>query len=202
MNDFINMSCPACGGQLQVKKDMQKYFCMHCGTELLLKQDSAGVFNTIQARDLQASAKLKEMQFSKGAIDLLKSEIKEHEEQIKSIRATFLDFSANINDAANFISPRYLDDYEKEKKLPFHLWIERINHKKDWNTYIEKNIPGYNTAEELIEFSQFLQRPKYKKYKDIIPILGILEPLPDIARELKEKKIQLKNLLDQAINNQ
>lgn len=44
MNDFIAMSCPSCGGQLQVRKDMQKYFCMYCGSELVLRQDSEGVF--------------------------------------------------------------------------------------------------------------------------------------------------------------
>lgn len=49
-----------------------------------------GFFSTMQARDLQASAKLKEIQFSVTAMELLKSQVEEVEGKIKAIRTTLL----------------------------------------------------------------------------------------------------------------
>jgi len=44
----------------------------------------------MQARDLQASTKLKEIQFSVTAMELLKSQVEEVEGKIKAIRTTLL----------------------------------------------------------------------------------------------------------------
>lgn len=44
----------------------------------------------MQARDLQASVKLKEIQFSVTAMELLKSQVEEVEGKIKAIRTTLL----------------------------------------------------------------------------------------------------------------
>jgi predicted RNA-binding Zn-ribbon protein involved in translation (DUF1610 family) len=198
MNDFISMTCPSCGGQLQVRKDLQKYFCMYCGSELVLKQDSDGVFSTIQARDLQASAKLKEIQFSMAAMELLKSQVAEIEKEIRKIRRTFLEYYPTIYSEA--LNKKYFSDYEKEKNLPVQLSRLCVSYWDDWMNYIEKDIPGYSSAEELIEFAQFVQRPAYKRNKYVTTILTILEPLPSLAGQLKQKKQQLSAMLEQAIN--
>ncbi len=198
MNDFIAMTCPSCGGQLQVKKDLQKYFCMYCGSELVLKQDSEGVFSTMQTRDLQASAKLKEIQFSVTAMELLKSQVADVEGQIKAIRTSFLEYFETVhNGALNF---RYVSDYEKEQRLPVSLRKAYENNFKDWNTYIQRNISGYTSAEELMAFSQFIQQPRYKRDKYLTTVISILEPLPPLAEQLKQKKTQLNRMLEQAIN--
>ena len=195
MSDFVNMSCPACGGQLQVQKDMQKYFCIHCGTELLLKQDDAGVFSTIQARNLQASAKLKEMQFSIAAMDLLKSQIAELEGQFTIIRNNFLTNIVSIR------GERCFKDYEKEYHISPGIsqfctlnWDNWFN--PDWN------IMGYTSIDDFLVLARFLQRPAYQKKKYLVPILSSFEPLLAIAEELKAKKAQLKQMSDQTINNQ
>jgi DNA-directed RNA polymerase subunit RPC12/RpoP len=198
MSDFISMTCPSCGGHIQIENNLQKFFCNHCGTELLLKQDAEGILTPIKARDLQASAKLKEIQFSMTAMELLKSQIAELENQIKNIRATFLEYYPKVYSGA--WNSRYFIDYEKEKKLPIKLKLEYVPNCQNWNTYIEKNIPGYTTAEELIEFSQFMQRPQYRKDKYVTTMLAILEPLPPLAEQLKQKKAQLNRMLEQAID--
>ncbi len=51
-----------------------------------------------------------------------------------------------------------------------------------------------------MEFSQFLQRPQYKKDKYVTTLLAILEPLPPLAEQLKQKKAQLNRMLEQAID--
>lgn len=205
MNEFINMTCPSCGGQLQAQKNMQKIFCMHCGTELLLKQDNEGVLITIKARDLQASAKLKEMQLSASVLEMLKTQIYELEVQVKQIRNYLLIFCnpGSYN--------KYYSKFEKEQNLAVHLqdYFNRVIYDKnynkgpDWEIYlIDHTFPGFTSEEELLKFLQFLEQPEYKNKKDAKQMISILEPLPAIAEDLKVKKAQLKNMLEQAINNQ
>ena len=33
MTDFITLTCPNCGGKLEITKDLQQFACAHCGTE-------------------------------------------------------------------------------------------------------------------------------------------------------------------------
>jgi len=33
MNDFITLTCPSCGGKLEITEDIQQFACAHCGTE-------------------------------------------------------------------------------------------------------------------------------------------------------------------------
>ena len=197
MVDFIQMNCPSCGGQLQAQRDMQKMFCMHCGTELMLKQDDAGSLIPIKAREIQASTKLKEIHYSMATMDLLKSRIAELEEQVKQIRCIFLEYYQTIYTSA--WNRKYFRDYEKENKLPVNMENLYANYFDTWDDYIERNIPGYTTPSELIEFSHFIARPKYKQDKYIETILMILEPLPPLAEELKSKKAQLNAILEQTI---
>ena len=199
MSEFIAMTCPSCGGQLSIQSDLQKFFCNHCGTELLLKQDHDGILTPIKARDLQASAKLKEIQFSVTAMELLKSQIAEVEAEIEKIRRTFLEYFKTVYSGS--LNTKYFSDYEKEKNLPIKLSKLCVANFEEWETYVEKDIPGYSTVGELIEFAQFIQRPKYRRDKYITTIISVLEPLPPLAGKLQQKKAQLEHMLEQAINN-
>ena len=199
MSNFIEMNCPSCGGQLQAQRDMQKMFCMHCGTELMLKQDDAGSLIPIKAREIQASTKLKEIHYSMATMDLLKSRITELEAQVKQIRRTFFEFYQTIYTSA--WNKKYFRDYEKENKLPVNIENLYANNFDIWNEYIERNIPGYTTPDDLIAFSNFIVRPKYKQDKYIQTLVTILEPLAPLAEELKKKKAQLNTMLEQAIEH-
>ncbi len=208
MSDFIEMTCPSCGGQLQAQKNMQKIYCIHCGTELLLKQDNDGILITIKARDLQASAKLKEMQFSSSALELLKTQIAELESQVKSIRNSLLEF------CSPFDHNKFYKKYEKERNLPVSLnnyarGIEfqyrgrKGSEPDEWRKhFLDSEIPGYTKADDLMKLMEFLQKPEFENDKKVIRMLAILEPLTNIVDDLKLKKEQLKNLLEQAVNNQ
>lgn len=33
MNDFITLTCPSCGGKLEITEDVQQFACAHCGIE-------------------------------------------------------------------------------------------------------------------------------------------------------------------------
>jgi len=90
-----------------------------------------------------------------------------------------------------------------ESKILSRLNIENLyaNNFDIWYEYIERNIPGYTTPDELIAFSHFIVRPKYKQDKYIETLVTILKPLPQLAEELKNKKAQLNAMLEQAIEH-
>ena len=42
MPDFITLTCPTCGGKLQITPDVERFACAHCGNEHLVRR-GAGV---------------------------------------------------------------------------------------------------------------------------------------------------------------
>jgi len=42
MGDFVTLTCPTCGGKLQITPDIDRFACTHCGNEHLVKR-SEGV---------------------------------------------------------------------------------------------------------------------------------------------------------------
>jgi predicted RNA-binding Zn-ribbon protein involved in translation (DUF1610 family) len=47
MPDYITLTCPSCGGKLNITNDMQRFACSYCGKELNFhdKNVRAGIFN-------------------------------------------------------------------------------------------------------------------------------------------------------------
>lgn len=44
MNDFITLSCPSCGGDLQVTSNTQSLKCTYCGTEHIVRHDASSFY--------------------------------------------------------------------------------------------------------------------------------------------------------------
>jgi hypothetical protein len=42
MTDFVTLSCPSCGGKLEITQDIERFACAHCGREHIVKR-SGGV---------------------------------------------------------------------------------------------------------------------------------------------------------------
>ena len=38
MSEFVTLSCPSCGGKLQITSDVERFACAHCGKEHLVKR--------------------------------------------------------------------------------------------------------------------------------------------------------------------
>jgi DNA-directed RNA polymerase subunit RPC12/RpoP len=38
MPDYVNLTCPSCGGRLQVTNDLERFACGYCGHELLVRR--------------------------------------------------------------------------------------------------------------------------------------------------------------------
>lgn len=42
MSDFVTLSCPNCGGKLQITNDLERFACSYCGTEQIVRR-SGGI---------------------------------------------------------------------------------------------------------------------------------------------------------------
>ena len=42
MPDFVTLTCPSCGGRLQITNDIERFACAHCGREHIVKR-SGGI---------------------------------------------------------------------------------------------------------------------------------------------------------------
>lgn len=38
MTDYITLSCPSCGGKLEITQDIERFACAHCGQEHIVKR--------------------------------------------------------------------------------------------------------------------------------------------------------------------
>ena len=49
--DFIRLSCPSCSAKLKVTADMDRFACLHCGTEVLVKrgEGTISLFPVVEA---------------------------------------------------------------------------------------------------------------------------------------------------------
>ncbi len=43
MPDFINLTCPKCGGKLQITSDIDRFSCGYCGNELILQRSGGAI---------------------------------------------------------------------------------------------------------------------------------------------------------------
>ena len=43
MGDFVTLTCPTCGGKLQITPDIDRFACTHCGNEHIVKRSAGTV---------------------------------------------------------------------------------------------------------------------------------------------------------------
>jgi hypothetical protein len=95
MPDIINLTCPSCGGKLQITNDIDRFACGFCGNELLV-QRGGGIVTlapvVAELKNVQAGV---DKTASELAIARLTGEInnlvaqREHADNAKSIRYMF-----------------------------------------------------------------------------------------------------------------
>ena len=43
MADFVTLTCPSCGGKLEITNDVERFACAHCGQEHIVKRSGGAV---------------------------------------------------------------------------------------------------------------------------------------------------------------
>jgi DNA-directed RNA polymerase subunit RPC12/RpoP/prefoldin subunit 5 len=206
MDEFIALRCPSCGGNIQVEKNLEKIFCTHCGTQLLLKHGADGLLTPMMARDLTASAQLKETQNAMMVIDLLKKQIGELEGQVTQLRKALFEYY-NLMMKTKLINPvkKMIVQYSKVIGIPQpfddagplgkNLVRDCIP-----DALLARNTPGFNTAEDMARFFNFIVQPQNYD-KEAQKLATLLQSITKIWPELNKAKQDLKKAMDGMLNS-
>lgn len=87
MSDFITLSCPSCGGKLQITDDIDRFACAHCGSEHIVRR-SGGIVSLKPVEGLlqQTASELASKRLE-GEIRDLEGEIADLEPKIDRLSA-------------------------------------------------------------------------------------------------------------------
>lgn len=87
MVEFINLTCPTCGGKLQITDNTERFSCGYCGIEHIVKRSGGIVTIEPVVQELREVKKGVDKTASELAIVRIKEEIKKlYEEQEREIR--------------------------------------------------------------------------------------------------------------------
>lgn len=78
MPDFITLSCPSCGAQLQITNDIERFACSHCGQEHIIRRGGGvislspvvGAINDVRTGVDRTAAELSIIRLQKEIADL------------------------------------------------------------------------------------------------------------------------------------
>jgi DNA-directed RNA polymerase subunit RPC12/RpoP len=84
VDNFITLTCPTCGGKLQITDDIERFACAHCGNEHIVKR-GGGVITLAPVTESLNHIKVGvDKTASELAIKRVKEEIAEIEKNEKS----------------------------------------------------------------------------------------------------------------------
>jgi len=86
-NTFITLSCPSCGGKLQITNDMDRFACSHCGNEHIVRRSGGTVSLAPVVEGLRKVQSGVDKTASELAIVRLKHEIEELEEEYSDLES-------------------------------------------------------------------------------------------------------------------
>ncbi len=207
MEDLIALHCPACGGNIQIEASLEKIFCTHCGTQLLLKHGADGLLVPLQARDLTASARMQETEAALILMDTLKAQVQESESQVQAVKVSFwkqvMHGGAKKSAVGHLYSEteatRRVNQYTRQVAGVPVIVFSRVQLSNDDLLAPEKLarslIAALTTPDELLAFYKYLIQPQGYD-QTAYQLATTLHPLTKLAPELKEKKERLKQVAD------
>jgi hypothetical protein len=86
MADFVTLTCPSCGGKLQITSDLDRFACGYCGTEQVVRRGGGVVSLAPVVEGLKQVQVGVDKTASELAIRRLREDIAELEEQVEAAR--------------------------------------------------------------------------------------------------------------------
>lgn len=209
MNDLIPLHCPSCGGNIQVENQLEKIYCTHCGTQLLLRMGSDGLLAPLIAREMAASAGLMEAQKAQMTADLLQKQIQQLEAQAQRIRHDLLQYCRD-NQVDGWgretkglkLVNQYTRQVTGSPQLTRDILRQAVSKNPvtgEWNYHLQAvealNLPALTTAEDMYRLFQFVLKNN-DQGKEARQVLAILQPIASIWPEMAKKQQEYGNAVE------
>ena len=79
VGDFVTLTCPTCGGKLQITPDIDRFACTHCGNEHLVKRSEGVIVIQPLAESLRGLMRATDRTASEMALRRLGDELARHQ---------------------------------------------------------------------------------------------------------------------------
>jgi len=99
MNEFVTLTCPSCGGKLQITNDVERFSCAHCGNEHIVRR-AGGV---ISLEPVVEALKNVEIGVDKTATELAINRLQREINELRSRRKVYIASSPMLS--VNYIFP-------------------------------------------------------------------------------------------------
>ncbi len=183
MPDFVTLSCPTCGGQLQITEGIDRFACAHCGNEHLVKRGGGIIMLAPVVSGLANIQRGTDRTAIELTIRRLKEEIAELDREILKLARDALD----------------RDFY----KIAFGFSdIKRLTRRDRRGLTNMKNIDrcaeviaGLSVAETEVLIESCEKRTILKHTKSFKALVGILNNIRELKVQVKPKQEQLNEQL-------
>jgi ribosomal protein S27E len=132
MSEFITLTCPSCGGKLQITYNVERFACANCGNEHLVKRQGGAIFLTPVVETLQHIQVGTDKTASELAISRLKSEIDEIEKikrEVKDVVIGAMKDPAKFSEIKDILASRrksFLDKLKFKESVDPNACIREI----------------------------------------------------------------------------
>jgi hypothetical protein len=196
MIDFVTLTCPNCGGKLEITIDIKRFACSHCGNEHVVTRGS-GIVSIIPISD---EIKKTQTCIDKTAAELeilrLKIEIYEIEQKNKSLPYDILkkyqEKFWGIKTIPNMFISYLLDKKDGKKFSFFARQEERAKIYKDRLFALSVEDIDFITGKAINEAI----RPSQQKEKEVVEFLDDLNTLKNLMVENNIKNKIYKTEMD------
>jgi len=96
MPDFISLTCPTCGGKLQITPDIERFACAHCGNEHLVRRATGVVTLAPVVESMDGLRRATDRTATELAIRRMRDEIAELESAKTQVESRLTPLNAKI----------------------------------------------------------------------------------------------------------
>ncbi len=177
MSDFVSLTCPSCGGKLEITEDIERFACAYCGIDHMVKR-GGGIVTLLAVDDNIEQIRIaSDRTASELAFQRLSAEVASLENKITECKQSLL------SDKDSFRAFSVFREHDKAFRKKYRIPLPP-------NRYLE-----VMTQDELNRFADCLSnRRRYSRISRVVT---------DLARSSEEYRIKLPkfNELKETIDN-
>jgi len=175
MPDFVTLSCPSCGGKLQITSNIERFACGYCGNEHVVSR-GGGIISLIPvAEDIKGIKTGVDKTAAELAIPRIKKEIEEIESDHTFNKRRILSTKVNKNGELGITASIFLKRTGRFKISAFDL-------KKPAEIFTSLSDEDINYS--LTHWKEFWNR----KGLEMLEVISVYNVLTDVKKLMDEKE--------------
>lgn len=184
MPDFVTLSCPTCGGQLQITQDIDRFACAHCGNEHMVNRGGGIITLAPVVAGLDGIRRGTDRTAAELTIRRLKEELAEQEQELQArAQEVCMGDPAGIRFSLMTLGKRGRLDYEVPPGAP----------KSETGAKYNREFIVQLSADMMAELCQAYQE-KRRKYRAKPECVAAFNTLIGLKRQIEDTRSKIEEL--------